>query len=222
MRSTNTVDYRAAHEIWVVRTQHDLARVLVDVVSAVEIAVDGGGEQARDVGVVHDIHGAVAIDLVDVDAAVVRVVADAVCANSVLKRPRKAVHLVCKVALAAKLLDDFGGGGEVAGEHHVGGDEELVDRCVVRGAEGGADKAGAALGGVAETVILEGFGGAVGGAAEGIGACVDAAVGGVGWGHHGFGNGHDGFDGVDPLVFSKKGYVFSCGIVVGGDLQESC
>jgi len=131
VRSPNTVDDRPTHEVRVVSAQDDIAGVLVDIVGAVEIAVDGGGEQAWDVCIVHDIHGAVAIDFVGVDAAVVWIVANAVFANGRLEGHRKTVHLVRQVVLAAQLLHDFCGGCKISREHHVGGDEELVYGSIV-------------------------------------------------------------------------------------------
>ena len=59
------------------------------------------------------------------------------------------------------------GGEEVVGEHHVRGDEKLVDCCVVRRAECGADHAGV-FDGVAETVVGGCFGGSVGLARHGV------------------------------------------------------
>lgn len=61
-------------------------------------------------------------------------------------------------------------------EHHVGGDEELVDGRVVGRAEGGADETCATADGVAAAFVGEGLSGGGGDAFEGVGLVEDAAV----------------------------------------------
>lgn len=105
-------------------------------------------------------------------------------------------------------------------EHHVGRDEEFVQARVVRGAEGGADEAGAVPDGVARAFVVEGVGGGGGGALEGVREGVDAAVCGVGGYRHRLGGGEDGSDGGDPVVFCEEGEVLGGGVVIRADFEK--
>ena len=68
---TDSVDDGAAHEIRVgVGTEQECAGGLVDGVVLGEVADEGRGEEGGDVGVVHDVASAVAVDFVGVDGAV--------------------------------------------------------------------------------------------------------------------------------------------------------
>ena len=128
---------------------------MVDGVRAVEVADEGGAEKGRDVAVVHDVAAAVAVDFEGVDGAVDGVCDDAVGCNGRAEGGRERDHIVGEVCVGAVAEggQDLGGGVEVVREHHVGGDEELVDCCVIRGALGAAEEAGAVLDGVAGAAV---------------------------------------------------------------------
>ena len=71
MGPTDSVDDGAAHEIGVgVGTEQECAGCLVDGVVLGEVADEGRGEEGGDVGIVHDVAAAVAVDFVRVDGAV--------------------------------------------------------------------------------------------------------------------------------------------------------
>ncbi len=78
MRAPDRADDVPAHEIGVVGAQREGAGGLVDGVVLGEVAEEGGGEEGGDVGVVHDVRCAVAVDFVGVDGAVDGVGDDAV------------------------------------------------------------------------------------------------------------------------------------------------
>ena len=67
VRAPDGVDDGALHEVGVRAAQEDLARGLIGGVGAVEVAEQGRGEEGGDVGVVHDVAAAVAVDLVGVE-----------------------------------------------------------------------------------------------------------------------------------------------------------
>lgn len=220
MRATNRIDDGSAHEIRVVGAEDEGPRGLVDGVVGVEVGEERGGQQARDVGVVHEVAGAVAINFVGVENAMDRVVDNAVSGDGVAELGGEKGHVLREGGLGAEGVYDLRGGVQVVGEHHVGGDEELEDCCVVGGPEGGADETRIGLHRVAKAVILERFGGTGRESGESVWAGVDATVWGVRRSHHGFGDIHHRFDGVDPLVFAKEVDIPRAGVVVCGDFQE--
>lgn len=220
MRPANSIDDRPTHEVQVIGAENESPRGLVDGVVCIQVGEERSGQEARDIGVIHQVAGAVTVDFVGVERAVDGVVDDAVCGDGVAELGGEAGHILREGGLGAQRGDDLGGGVEVVGEHHVGGDEELEDGRVVRGPEGGADEARVGLHRVAEAVVFERFGRAGRESGECVWAGVDAAVGGVGGSHHCFGDVHYRFDGVDPLVFAEEGDIPRAGVVVCRDFQE--
>ena len=85
------------------------------------------------------------------------------------------------------------------GEHHVGGDEELVDGAVVRGAEEGADEACAAPNGITAEVIGDGFCRGCSGSVPGVGRFDNSAIIVVGASREVENRVHYRLDGIDPI-----------------------
>lgn len=220
MRTAHGIDDRPTHKVRVIGAEDEGPRGLVDEVVSVKVAEERGGQQARDVGVVHKIAGPVTIDFVGVEPAVDGVVDDAVSGDGVAELGRETGHVLREGGLGAQRGHDLGGGVQVVGEHHVGGDEELEDGGVVRGPKGGADEARIGLHRVAETVVFERFGRAGRESSKCVWAGVDAAVGGVRGSHHCLGDIHHRFDGVDPLVFTEELNIPRAGIVICRNFQE--
>ena len=221
VRTTHSIDNRPPHKVRVVGAEDDGSGGLVDGVADVEVAEKGGGEEGGDVGVVHDVRGAEAINLVGVDLlASCGEGNDAVLFDRLAQGGGQGGHLRREVGLGAESCHYLCCGVEVARKHHVGGDEELEDTRVVGGAEGRADEAGAGLDGVADAAVGEGLGAGGGEALEGVGGDIDGAVGGIGGGHHGRGDVENGLNGGKPLVFAEEGGVLGGGVVVCGDFEE--
>ena len=78
MRPAYRIDDATAHEIRVAVAEQERAGGLVDGVGLGEVADQGRGEERGDVGVVHYVRCAVAVDFVGVDVAVGGVGDDAV------------------------------------------------------------------------------------------------------------------------------------------------
>ena len=93
--------------------------------------------------------------------------------------------------------------GEVAGEHHVGGDEELENCRVVRGPEG-AEEACSALGGITAARVGQCLRTRGSLAYEGVRKWVDPAVGQVCADHEVVDYVQDGSNGVCPLELGEK------------------
>ena len=125
MRTSHRIDDRAPHEIRIIRTQQNLSGSLVDVVAGIDVSEKGRAEETGDVGVVHDVPRAVAVDFVGVDVAGLRVVDDAGGGDSGAERGGEGGHARGQIGLPDS-GGDGGGGGEVDGEHHVAWDEELI------------------------------------------------------------------------------------------------
>jgi len=141
------VDDGSAHEIGVVFAEDVFPCVLVDRVADVEVADERCAQETGDIGVVHaicydsQIHiptftdekrrtGAIPINFKGIYLSILRVIDDTVLCNRISDPPGKIVHVVCEVSLIPDVRHDLGSGVQVAGEHHVGRDEELIDRAI--------------------------------------------------------------------------------------------
>ena len=119
-----------------------------------------------------------------------------------------------------ELGHDVSGGVEVVAEHHVRGDEELVDGCVVGGTEAAADKACAASNWIAAAVIGKCLRGGCAMPLEGVGLIEDAAgiiVGAVG---EIVDCRQDGLDGRDPLELGEEIEVVGGSVVICRYLEK--
>lgn len=67
----------------------------------------------------------------------------------------EALHTVCKRTLIVKLPHDVRGLVQVARKHYVSRNEQLEDRCVVRGVEGRAGQAGVVSDWIAHAVVRQ-------------------------------------------------------------------
>lgn len=141
--------------------------VLVGGVVGGDEAEEREGEEGREICVVHEDAGAVAVDFKGEDLAVVGVGYDAVGPDGLGDGGAAGGELGGERGVAG-LFDEGGGAGEFDAYHGVCGDEEAEDGGVVAGAEGRADEACAAGQGVAYAAEPEGFGARVGLALEAV------------------------------------------------------
>lgn len=106
MRAANSANRRPGEIVRVrVGGEDHAPSVLVDAVILVHEAENRQGEKRRDVSVVHDKTGAVAVDFEGEDVAVVRVVDDGVFPDSVFKGGAAMVEFLGEVVLAGLAED---------------------------------------------------------------------------------------------------------------------
>ena len=165
----------------------------------------------------------VAVDLKRIHGTEQRMVNDAVLVDSRADFRRHCEHSIGQApgTERVQVVHDGGAGFEVAGEHHVGGDEELEDRGVVRGAEGGADESCAPCHWVAETAVGGRFRRAVGLAIHGVARGCNVAIWCVGAYSHGVDCVQYHLDRVHPGIFFERPEVVGGFVVLCRQLHEA-
>ena len=220
MRTTHTANDWPMHKVRIPSRQYHLPRVLIHCIRLVQVPEEWRCQQTGDIRVIHDIPPAVPINLVRVYVPVHGITHNPVLLNRFAQLGRKGVHLTRQLRFRAEILHDLCTGSEVPREHHIRGNEELVDGRIVGWAEGTADQTCALLNGIATAGVAEGLGTGGGEAGERVRRCVDGPVGRVGSDHE-FGNSvHDGLNCRDPLEIGEEGEVISSGVVVCRDFEE--
>lgn len=109
---------------------------------------------------------------------------------------------------------DGGGRLKIAREHHVGGDEALVDRCVVAGAEERPDQACSILKRVALAVILRRLRSPSGLSSETVGKRADVAIRLISRHHHVIGKLEDSFHRLNPAILRKETGIIGGSVVI--------
>ena len=140
MRSSDTLPRCAAEEVGIALAPDHASGIPVDRILRINIPEVAHGEEARDIGVIHEAAVPKPVHLIGVHLAEGRVRDHRIL-------PQRSLHLVCQLLqLSGKILISISGaekrGCLTAGGDgkEIRGDEELVVRRIVRGAEGGDDQ----------------------------------------------------------------------------------
>ena len=134
VRPADGGDHGPVLVVWVCRGEEEGPRRLVGSGGGVEVPVQRRGEEGGDVGVVHQVLGAVAVDFVGVESLFCDWVRDdAVRFDCGAQTGGQVEHCGCEVGgeRGVECGHYAGARGEVATEHHVCWNEELVDTTVV-------------------------------------------------------------------------------------------
>ena len=70
---------------------------------------------------------------------------------------RHGAHALRKGCLSADLVHNFGCESQIAGKHHVAGNQSHEDCGIIRRSEEGADQAGALIKWITKTIVLGRF-----------------------------------------------------------------
>ena len=106
MGAANGVDDGAAHEVRIFGAQENATSSLIGGVCSLDAATNGRAEQGGDVGVVHRVDRAVAVDFEGVDAAMGWVNKSSMRRNGFLKGRCQTTHAVCQGLLVCELGHD--------------------------------------------------------------------------------------------------------------------
>ena len=175
VRAADAFAGRTLEEPGIVLAPDVAAGVFPDGIIGRDVAQIGHGEQRRDVGVVAEELVAETVHLESVDLAVFGMVIDGILAERLLDLIGQIPAFLRLGGLPADFFEDFGGLAQRGDSKEVGGYQELEDRGVVGGAEGGSDQADG-LDRIAQAVAGLGVELAVGHAREAVGTVAVLAL----------------------------------------------